>query len=57
LQSLGFGTSRWRLQGNATLGLRAGGRGHHLFFLPHKSPLLAQSGHTETICYLSAFGQ
>jgi hypothetical protein len=31
LQSLGFGTSRWRLQGNATLGLRAGGRGHHLF--------------------------
>src|SRR6185436_2517875 len=24
---------RWRLQGNATLGLRAGGRGHSLFFL------------------------
>ena len=43
LQQLGFGSSRWRLQGNATLGLRAGGRGHHLFFLPHKSPLLAQS--------------
>src|SRR3954462_15642477 len=33
LQQLGFGASRWRLQGNATLGLRAGGRGHHLFFL------------------------
>jgi hypothetical protein len=31
LQSLGFGTSRWRLQANATLGLRAGERGHHLF--------------------------
>ena len=28
LQQLGFGTSRWRLQGNATSGLRAGGRGH-----------------------------
>src|SRR5262245_63459314 len=39
LQQLGFGTSRWRLQGNATSGLRAGGRGHHLFFLLHKSPL------------------
>src|SRR5262249_59085917 len=39
LQQLGFGTSRWRLQGNATLGLRAGERGHHLFFLPHKTPL------------------
>src|SRR5262249_4429772 len=45
LQSLGFGTSRWRLQGNATLRLRAGERGHHLFFLLHKSPLLARSGH------------
>jgi hypothetical protein len=31
LQQLGLGTSRWRLEGNATLGLRAGGRGHHLF--------------------------
>jgi len=31
--------------GNATLGLRAGERGHHLFFLPHKRPLLARSGH------------
>lgn len=31
LQQMGFGTSRWRLQGNATSGLRAGGRGHHLF--------------------------
>src|SRR6266446_5429567 len=41
LQSLGFGTSRWRLQGNATLGLRAGGRGHHVFFLLHKSTLPA----------------
>src|SRR5262249_22317984 len=39
LQQLGFGTSRWRLQGNATLGLRSGERGHHLFFLPHKTPL------------------
>jgi hypothetical protein len=37
LQQLGFGTSRWRLQGNATLGLRAGGRGHHLFFLAEES--------------------
>src|SRR6516165_3309809 len=55
-QSLGFGTSRWRLQGNATLGLRAGGRGHHLFFLPHKSPLLALSGHGAMVCRLSAFG-
>ena len=31
LQELGFGTSRWRLQGNATSGLRAGEGGHHLF--------------------------
>jgi hypothetical protein len=50
LQQLGFGISRWRLQGNATLGLRAGGRGHHLFFLPHKTPLLARSGPAETVC-------
>src|SRR5215510_12983574 len=55
VQQLGFGISRWRLQGNATLGLRAGGRGHHLFFLPHKTPLLARSGHAETDSDLSAF--
>src|SRR5216684_3719388 len=55
LQSLGFGTSRWRLQGNATLGLRAGGRGHHVFFLLHKSTLPAPSGHADmsAICPLS----
>src|SRR5499427_10158199 len=41
---MGASTSRWQLQGNATLGLRAGGRGHHLFFLPHKM-----------VCPLSAF--
>lgn len=28
---------RWRLQGNATLGLRAGGRGHHLFVAARES--------------------
>ena len=32
-----FGISRWRLQGNATLGLRAGGRGHHLFLAAQES--------------------
>jgi hypothetical protein len=37
LQSLGFGISRWRLQGNATLGLRAGGRGHHVFLATRES--------------------
>src|SRR5215471_18153876 len=54
-QLLGFGTSRWRLQGNAILGVRAGGRGHHLFFLPHESPLLARSGHASRVarCPLS----
>src|SRR5262245_40787189 len=41
LQQSGFGPSRWRLQGNATLGLRAGGRGHQVFFLPHQSSPLA----------------
>src|SRR5215471_6680629 len=55
-QLLGFGTSRWRLQGDAILGLRAGGRGHHLFFLPHKGPLLAQSGLKALSADLSAFG-
>src|SRR5207249_7258847 len=44
LQELGFGISRWRLQGNATSGLRAGGRGHHFFFLPHKRRLLSHLG-------------
>jgi hypothetical protein len=42
LQQLGFGTSRWRLQGNATSGLRAGGRGYH--------PLAAQECVPGTKC-------
>src|SRR5262245_29565841 len=33
LQQLGFGNCRCRLQGNATLDLRAGGRGHQSLFL------------------------
>src|SRR5262245_29057097 len=56
LQQLGFGPSRWRLRGNATLGLRAGGRGHHLFFLPHKSPLLAQRGPPAASAFAPAIG-
>jgi len=46
LQQLGFGTSRWRLQGNATLGLRAGGRGHHLFFLAGQESAPGTNQHT-----------
>ena len=42
----GFGTSRWRLQGNATLGLRAGGRGHHLFFLAEQGSAPGTNQHT-----------
>ncbi len=36
-QRFGFGTSRWRLQGHATSGLRAGGRGHHFILAAQDS--------------------
>src|SRR5947209_1214463 len=41
LQQSGFGTSRWRLQGNATSGLRAGGRGIIVFSCRTRIRLLA----------------
>jgi hypothetical protein len=42
LQQLGFGTSRWRLQG--TLHQACAQAEEGIIFLPHKSPLLAHSG-------------
>src|SRR5581483_3966754 len=55
LQHLGFGTSPWRLQGNATEAC-AQAEGGNILFLPRKSPVLALRVRKQHRTRCAAFG-